>query len=70
VAWVEDPGRSADAYQQVMPLATARLAMAQSAGPPTQAQVAGRMNVRVDPVAARSRCFPPAVRSDFATQTV
>jgi hypothetical protein len=37
VAWVEDPGRSSDAYQDVVPVATARLAMAQAGGPPAAA---------------------------------
>jgi DNA-binding XRE family transcriptional regulator len=37
VARVEDPGRSTDQYQEVMPVALARLAMAQSGGPPDAA---------------------------------
>jgi hypothetical protein len=37
VARVEDPGRSPDQYQEVMPVALARLAMAQSGGPPDAA---------------------------------
>jgi DNA-binding XRE family transcriptional regulator len=37
VARVEDPGRSPEQYQEVMPVALARLAMAQSGGPPDAA---------------------------------
>jgi DNA-binding XRE family transcriptional regulator len=37
VAWVEDPGGSPAEYQELMPLAVARLAMAQSAPPATAA---------------------------------
>ncbi|MGH3398128.1 MAG: PspA/IM30 family protein [Streptosporangiaceae bacterium] len=113
VAWVEDPGQSPDAYQEVIPAVTARLAMAQS-GPPeagaspgaftsydaesfldeffpgegaeveigaaalvarnrahtlaqarqrlklTQAQVASRMNIRLERVAAIERAEPGA----------
>jgi phage shock protein A/DNA-binding XRE family transcriptional regulator len=36
LAWVEDPGGSPDQYQEVMRLATARLATAQSGGPSTE----------------------------------
>jgi PspA/IM30 family/Helix-turn-helix domain len=114
VAWVEDPGRSPDEYREVMPVAIARLAMAQPGGPPatavssvafisydaesfldeffpgeeteveigaaalvarnrahtlaqarqrmrlTQAQVAGRMNVRQERVSAIERAEPGA----------
>ncbi len=42
LAWVEDPGRSADAYQDVIRLAASRLAMAQaSEGPEAMAQASG-----------------------------
>jgi hypothetical protein len=42
LAWVEDPGRSADAYQDVIRLAASRLAMAQASGAPeTEAQASG-----------------------------
>ena len=37
VARIEDPGRSPDQYQEVVPVALARLAMAQSGGPPDAA---------------------------------
>jgi DNA-binding XRE family transcriptional regulator len=37
LARVEDPGRSPEQYQEVMPVALARLAMAQSGGPPDAA---------------------------------
>ena len=37
VARVEDPGRSPEQYQEVMPVTLARLAMAQSGGPPDAA---------------------------------
>ena len=37
VARVEDPGRSPEQYQEVMPVVLARLAMAQSGGPPDAA---------------------------------
>jgi DNA-binding XRE family transcriptional regulator len=114
VAWVEDPGGSPDEYQDVIRLATSRLAMAQSAATPaaaaspvvfisydaesfldeffpgeetevdigaaaliarnrahtlaqarqrmglTQAQVAGRMNVRQERVSAIERAEPGA----------
>jgi DNA-binding XRE family transcriptional regulator len=40
VAWVEDPGGSPDKYQEVMSATAARLAMAQSAPPPTEASPA------------------------------
>lgn len=40
VAWVEDPGQSPDAYQEVIPAVTARLATAQS-GPPEAAASPG-----------------------------
>jgi DNA-binding XRE family transcriptional regulator len=37
LARVEDPGRSPEQYQEVMPVALARLAIAQSGGPPDAA---------------------------------
>jgi phage shock protein A len=37
LAWVEDPGRSPDEYQEVIRLAASRLAMAQSAAPASPA---------------------------------
>ena len=37
VARIEDPGRSPDQYQEVVPVALGRLAMAQSGGPPDAA---------------------------------
>ena len=41
LAWVEDPGRSPDAYEEVIRLATSRLAMAQGAAAPDGAAPPG-----------------------------
>jgi len=52
LAWVDDPGRSSDAYQEVILLAASRLAMAQSgAAPPAAAP----------PAAAPAGAAPPGV---------
>jgi phage shock protein A/DNA-binding XRE family transcriptional regulator len=50
LAWVEDPGRSLDDYQEVIRLAASRLAMAQAAGAPeAMAQAAGAPEAAAPP---------------------
>jgi phage shock protein A/DNA-binding XRE family transcriptional regulator len=50
LAWVEDPGRSLDDYQELIRLAASRLAMAQAAGAPeAMAQAAGAPEAAAPP---------------------
>ena len=49
LAWVEDPGRSLDDYQEVIRLAASRLAMAQAAAPEAMARPPARPRPRRPP---------------------
>ena len=59
VARVEDPGRSPDQYQEVMPVALARLAMAQAGGPPDSA-ASPAVFISYDPESFLDEFFPGA----------
>jgi phage shock protein A len=62
LAWVDDPGRSSDAYQEVILLAASRLAMAQSgAAPPAAAPPAAAPPAAAPPAAAPPGAAPPGV---------
>jgi hypothetical protein len=61
LAWVDDPGRSSDEYQEVIRLAASRLAMVQSgAAPPAAAPPAAAPPAAAPPAAAPPAAAPPA----------